>query len=299
MPPAPRFKSSTLSCLALSTALCLATMPTSFARDISDDAIRICTQEPDRFDRLACFDALLGTPKSVIAGKTPVLWDPETETTPTPDRPNYGPLEAIAHKMEDARPAGDPSWQFRYSKVGQTSLRTLEQLVNDAQTDENTPLIAEFKDEEEILPEKAAAALVARSPETTLEPGTANIYLTMAETPPADAGEDEPKAILMLSCEADITTARLILPVEAPRRRNQVSVRVDGNVAKEDIWQTSENDRVLMAARGLVSISHITKWIQSQRLQFDLFVNGQNKAIVFETANLKEMLPPLRRACRW
>ncbi|WP_161599757.1 type VI secretion system-associated protein TagO [Roseibium sediminis] len=301
MPSASPFSRQLFSSLLLGTALCLSAQGSASARDVADKAIEACTQEPDRFDRLACFDALLGTPKSVIAGKKPILWTPETSSAPAPSKyENFGPLERIAHEMEDARPSGDQSWQFRYSRVGQPSLRTLQELIVDVRQAAEQPLPADFGDESgAILPEKAAAALVERSPEDTLEPGTANIYLTMGETLPADAAADERKTILMLSCEADITTARLMLPSEAPVRRNQVEVRVDGNIAERDIWQTSENDRVLMAARGLVSISHITKWIQSERLQFDVVVDGREKAIVFETSNLKELLQPLRRACRW
>nr|WP_272210060.1 type VI secretion system-associated protein TagO [Marinicella sp. W31]MDC2875917.1 type VI secretion system-associated protein TagO [Marinicella sp. W31] len=198
--------------------------------------------------------------------------------------------------MERARAAGDDGWQFRYSRVGSNRLLTLPELMAEAAA---APAAPPPPTENGALPEKSAAIYAAQIPGDLLQPGTTNIYLTMPETPPSDAMGSDNRAILMLSCEANITTARLILPQPLSLGPHAIEIRTASGRPETETWQAIADGTVLMNARGLTSIADITRWRTAPRIQISLGIGNENRALLFEMGNLADMLPPLRRACQW
>ncbi|MGV0911536.1 type VI secretion system-associated protein TagO [Martelella sp. FOR1707] len=249
-----------------------------------------CLQTVDRLNRLDCFDKLLGTPISVLSGG----WSPTT--APASSFHEKPPIAALAHAMEQARMAGDEGWQFRYSRVGSNDLLTLPELMAEAAA---APAAPPPPAENGALPEKSAAIYAAQNPGDLLQPGTANVYLTMPETPPADATGPADRAILMLSCEANITTARLILPQPLSLGPHTIEIRTASGRPETETWQAVADGAVLMNARGLTSIADITRWRTAPRIQLSLGIGNENRALLFEMGNLADILPPLRRACQW
>jgi type VI secretion system protein VasI len=270
---------------------------TAFASAISVDqnALEKCRTEVDRFDRLSCFDKLFETPTDIVVEQEEPLWEKKIPSAKAP----YGRLEALVRKIETSRIKGDDTWQFRYRTTGQAKLQTLDEMMVELAKPTSQNKEASVKNETGIMPEKAVATLVAHSDDTKLEPGIANIYLTMPEILSPDSPSEAGQAILFLTCEEDITTAGIILPQAVDRTKIPTQIRRDGNIAEKDIWQTSESYRVLISARGLVSISHICKWLQTKRTQISLPLEGKQRAFVFEMSNLRQMIGPLRKACRW
>ncbi|MET3600446.1 type VI secretion system-associated protein TagO [Martelella mangrovi] len=250
-----------------------------------------CLQTIDRLNRLDCFDKLLGTPMSVLSGGT------SSVGSPAPSSQEKPPIAVLAHAMEQARKAGDDGWQFRYSRVGSDDLLTLPELMAEAAAAPTAP--PPPLAEEDALPEKSAAIYAAQNPGDLLQPGTANVYLTMPETPPSDATDPADRAILMLSCEANITTARIILPQSLSLGPHTIEIRTASGRPETETWQAVADGTVLMNARGLTSIADITQWRAAPRIQMSLGIGNENRALLFEMENLAEMLPPLRRACQW
>ena len=277
--------------LSLMSGLLLAAQPAAADTVAVPKAeLQTCLQTTDRLNRLDCFDQLLGTPMSVLSGSTSPTAAPASSSHEKP------PIAALAHAMEQARMAGDEGWQFRYSRVGSNELLTLPELMAEAAA---APVAPPPPADNGALPEKSAAIYAAQYPGDLLQPGTANVYLTMPETPPADATGPADRAILMLSCEANITTARLILPQPVSLGPHAIEIRMANGRPETETWQAVADGTVLMNARGLTSIADITRWRAAPRIQLSLGIGNENRALLFEMNNLADMLPPLRRACQW
>lgn len=278
--------------LSLISGVLLAAYPAAAADTVAvpKAGLDACLQTVDRLNRLDCFDKLLGTPISVLSGGTSPTAAPASSSQEKP------PIAALAHAMEQARTAGDDGWQFRYSQVGSNDPLTLPELMAEAAA---APAAPPPPADIDALPEKSAAIYAAQNPGDLLQPGTANVYLTMPETPPADATGPADRAILMLSCEANITTARLILPQPISLGPHTIEIRTASGRPETETWQAVADGTVLTNARGLTSIADITRWRTAPRTQMSLGIGNENRALLFEMGNLADMLPPLRRACQW
>lgn len=279
--------------LSLISGLLLTAHPAAAADTVAVPKAELdaCLQTIDRLNRLDCFDKLLGTPISVLSGGG----SPTTASaSSSQEKP---PIAALAHAMERARTSGDDGWQLRYSRVGSNDLLTLPELMAEAAETAAAP--PPLLTEKDALPEKSAAIYAAQNSGDLLQPGTANVYLTMPETPPADATGPADRAILMLSCEANITTARLILPQPLSLGPHTIEIRTASGRPETETWQAVADGTVLMNARGLTSIADITQWRTAPRIQMSLGIGNENRALLFEMENLADMLPPLRRACQW
>ncbi|KZL05018.1 hypothetical protein PsAD2_04569 [Pseudovibrio axinellae] len=279
--------------LLVTSAVC-ATLSSSFAAATNIDLLTIstqtlhqCTQTVGRVDRLACFDRLFETPLEVLTAEEPL--PAFVKNVDAED----GPLEHQARLMEKGRETNDRNWQFRFGSLGHPARFRWED-IQDERSKKKSKRVSST-----VIPEKVEATFQENRPEPVIEPGATNVYLSMKEFRSADTAAGEKPAILLLSCVADITTAALILNGPLPARRVPLRVLLKDQQIQDDMWQAAESKRVLISPRGLTSIAHINRWSQVERVQFEVDIGGQSRAYLFETANLKDLLKPIRRACHW
>jgi len=267
----------------------LATMHPLSAETIQIDqqALKQCTMTLGRVDRLSCFDQLLGTPLEVLSAAEPQAEFIEKANAPA------GPLEQQAKAMERMRRAGNSNWMFRFGKIGYPAVFEWED-IQEAKQREKT-----LKSREGVVPEKTQALSTREGQQPVVEPGATNVYLSMKALRSVDERQDQPSAILLLSCVEDITTVALVLDEPHAKRRVPIRVLLRDQRIDNDVWQSAESKRVLISPRGLTSIAHINRWAQVERVQFDVLSDDGSRAYLFDLANLREMLPPLRQACHW
>jgi type VI secretion system VasI family protein len=222
-----------------------------------------CRVIADRVARLACFDAAYRTPLP-----------PEPKPLPDVESPvpgKIGPIRKLTQQFEAMRPAGDGDWMVRARPWREDILLSA----------------ADFDG-------RVAAGL---------SPEAADIFMTMREAGPASGTPSEKpadeQAVLMLSCENDITTLGVLLPKPINSLQANLSLSGDrGSVFKLN-WRDTENGDVVIAGRGLESIDTIKTVAGYDRVQLQVSYPDGARAFVFDTADLSEKLKPLRAACHW
>jgi type VI secretion system VasI family protein len=237
--------------------------PAAAATDPVNGPGATCREIVDRVARLACFDA---------AYRTPLPPEPK----PLPDVAvtlpgNIGPIRKLTKQFEAMRSAGDGGWVVRARPWREDILLAT----------------ADFDG-------RVAAGL---SPEST------DIFMTMREAGPASGTPSEKpadeQAVLMLSCENDITTLGVLLPKPINSLQANLSLSGDrGSIFKLN-WRDTENGDVVIAGRGLESIDTIKTIAGYERVQLQVSYADGARAFVFDTADLGDKLKPLRVACHW
>lgn len=273
-------------CLAL--ALASVTMSSKvLAEDggrwaVSDTSINACRTIQNRVDRLSCFDALFKTP-STIGG------DIVQATSSTVLGP--GPITRLIEDVDRARPGPVPPIHHEL-RPWQTELRLSQMEFDGFLARQAKPL----EPSEDVWSKRTLIEPIDYAPDTV------DVFLvTRSLLPEAGVPQVSPlgaRALMMMSCENDITRLALRLPEPIAERRIQVELRTASG-GKLGVWQSLENGHIVTAGRGLESIGLIAGMIGHKRVQAELITDEQVYPFFFDIDNLGEVIGALRTACHW
>ncbi|MHC5308062.1 type VI secretion system-associated protein TagO [Bartonella sp. LJL80] len=230
-----------------------------------------CIEITDRVQRLLCFDDVY---KSPVAKVEPIAVENTTKIV-------TGPMRSMAETLERQRVAGDMKWITRARPWQETMLLTEDDYMR----------ILNARSNREPADDNSAKL------EWTAQ--TVDIFMTMKE---ADVPADRPQAdeaIMMLSCENDITTLAVLLPKPIMTLQANLSLSSgNGSIFKLN-WRDVENGTVVIAGRGLESIASIKTISNYARVQLQVNYPEGPRAFIFDMNDLKDRLKPLRLACHW
>ncbi|UXM95228.1 type VI secretion protein [Bartonella sp. HY329] len=230
-----------------------------------------CRAIDDRMQRLLCFDELFKTPVEikpvVIVPIEPVKTD--------------GPIRSMAKNLETLRAVNDINWVLRMRPWQETMLLTQSDYENIIASPANRRGEGENAIEHQWTPQ------------------TVDVFMTMKE---ADVSADRPsddQAIMMLSCENDISTLAVLLPKPIKTLQANIALSSGSGSVFHLNWRDVEDGKVIIAGRGLESIDTIKTLANYKRLQLQVNYPDGPRAFVFDMNDIGSRLKPLRTACHW
>lgn len=243
----------------------------------SDDALRSeegikCSKIVDRVQRLYCFDTLFNSPLPTLQGE-----DTDNHTDQTD-----GPIKSLATLLERQRPIDDTNWILRLRPWRETMLLTVDDFNRIITSAPNQQLSDENSIDHKWTPE------------------TVDVFLTMREANVPDDRRQKKEAIMMLSCDNDITTLAVLLPKPIKTLQANISLSSgNGSIFKLN-WRDVENGSVVIAGRGLESIDTIKTIANYPRVQLQVnYPDDGSHVFIFDMNDLGSKLKPLRLACHW
>lgn len=242
---------------------------------------RKCGRIKDRVQRLLCFDELFkSTLEQAQAEKKPQ----------TPERKKTGPIRFMAMVLEDQRAPGEKNWVMRARPWHQTVLLSPADYDHAFSTppSNHTSSLSSGR----LMPQGQGAR-------QTLNAEMVDIFMTMKETGFADHRPLADEAVLILSCENDITTLGVLLPQPIAALQANLSLSSSSGSLLRLNWRDVENGDVFIAGRGLESIDTIKTIASYERVQLQVTYPEGPRSFVFDMHDLKDRLRPLRTACHW
>ncbi|MCB5205272.1 type VI secretion protein [Neorhizobium sp. T786] len=230
-----------------------------------------CGLMEDRVSRLLCFDELFATP---VASTTTT--SPSTAVTTAP-----APLRALIEEVEKSRPAGSNEWLVRARPWHEFMLMKDDDFRKTLTGTQNRQPAGENAAQHEWTPQ------------------TVDIFMTTKQAELSAGQSPGEEAVLMLSCENDITTLGVLLPKPIRTLQAQLSLSGgQGSVFRLN-WRDIENGDFVIAGRGLESIDTIKAIAGFERIQLQVGYPDGPRAFLFDIGDLKDQLKPLRTACHW
>lgn len=229
-----------------------------------------CIEISDRVQRLLCFDEVY---------KSPVTKE-KTTTVENKTKNIAGPIRIMAETLERQRIEGDMNWIMRARPWQETMLL--------ADNDYNSMLNGKEKSIEH-----------GGGPDHEWTAQAVDIFMTIRNSNNFVDNANVDNAIMMLSCENDITTLAVLLP--KPIKTLQANLLLSsnsGSIFKLN-WRDVENGTVVIAGRGLESIATIKTISNYSRVQLQVNYPEGSRTFVFDMNDLKDRLRPLRLACHW
>jgi type VI secretion system protein VasI len=262
-----------LAAASIVVALTLGLSPASSQEENkapAQEAIEVCRMTADRIGRLACFDRLFATPIAIAAPKT-------LQAAPAESAASV--VRRLALTQEEMRRPGQADWLLRLKAWNDDAYFPIES-ISDL--------------------DRRRSEIAAQKPGWTLE--ASDLFLTMREADVAERAAPvrlEEQAVLMISCENDITTLYFTLPRPVSDARTQVAVSSDRGAPLTLRWRDFESGDVILAGRGLESIDVLNTLVTFKRIQLQVKYDDGPRAFVFDIGDLGEKLRPLRQACHW
>jgi len=246
-------------------------------------AAQNCREIDDRMQRLLCFDTLFDTPLTQIKPADTQEEEslPQTKLVEAQDAMKATrPIGQMIGEMERGRNRTDGGWitHIRQWQGEDIIWQGAKDIMNLSEA------------------ELGRGADVGKR---------TDIFMTMIEvanevgTEQENGQETTDKAVLLLSCDNDITTLGLLLPRPIDTLTVSLSLSGSGGLSQRLNWRNVENGTLLIAGRGLESIDTIKAIAASPRIQFQVNYSQGSRAFVFNMHNLKEQLKPFRTACHW
>lgn len=236
-----------------------------------------CRQMKDRVSRLDCFDRVFDIAPVIPETNPDQLMPQSVETV------QDGPVRQIALDQEKTRIKGQSGWVSRIRPWSESVFLSLEEFS----TIKNSPINNEQEGS-------------VRKHQWTDR--NVDVFLTMLEKDiAAEAALKtlEEKAILMVSCENDITSLYVILPKPIKNPRAQLVLSAENRAPFSVSWRDVENGRVMSAGRGLESIDFIKTLSVLPLIRLQVKDENYNRAFTFEIDDLRSRVQPLRSACHW
>lgn len=228
-----------------------------------------CSHIKDRVQRLLCFDDLFKS----------TLEQPQIEKAPEIRIKAAGPMRLMATVLEEQRAPGEKNWIMRVRPWRETMLLT------------------PYDHERGFTGRHTQGG---RSAPAEWNAQSVDIFMTMKEE--TDAHKERAfseKAILMLSCENDITTLGVLLPKPITTLQANLSLSAGNGSTFKLNWRDVENGDVVIAGRGLESIDTIKTIANYERVLLQVTYPEGPRSFVFDMHDLKDRLKPLRTACHW
>jgi type VI secretion system protein VasI len=254
---------------------------------VSDEKIDACKNEPEKVNRLACFDNLFLTPISNNNEQ-----NVDGDFAEISNNRNIGRIEKLANELEKIRQS-----EVKFPIKDENSLKSLSDVDNwTIRFSRNNHYdLMDFDKYDEAY----NAVLNNEKIEAESSKALFNVYLSTPEILPADRTNVEIANKLLISCENDITTVHLILDKSIRTHIKEIKFENNNGGVRNLIWQDIENGRVLIIGRGLNSIDFIKSLSAMRRVQFTLEVDKKQRVIIFDVSNLLTYLSPIRTQCHW
>lgn len=110
-------------------------------------------------------------------------------------------------------------------------------------------------------------------------------------------GSIPPRPQLVFACDNNITRFQLHLPQALEAPRVQLRLRSNGREL-EQVWQARDGGYVVSGGRGLPGIATLQQLLNSDELAL-ASDQAALDGLRFEIKGLRQVLQPLREACRW
>jgi len=241
-------------------------------RDASNqlDGVNQCRLIDDNMQRLLCFDSLFDTPVTMTTSQ-----GEKSQEIPgismQDEREAERPIGNMILAMERARADGFDDWQTYIRRWQGGELAWFGAMDS-----------ADLRD----------ADLMRGN----LERNPVDIFMTMSETHiPHDRPVSE-RAVLLLSCDNDITTLGVFLPRPINTLSSNISLSGPSGKLHRLNWRNVESGSLVIAGRGLESIETIKAIADYPRIQFQVSYPEGSRAFVFNMRDLKARLRPFRLA---
>lgn len=252
--------------LIFAAAMSVGAFGVASAWSANDEQIEACRKSDDRVQRLNCFDQLFRVDVPSPSPAAPVAGRPAS------------PIRSLSLSQERGRGgATEPVVRFR-------------------------PWGSDIALTPAAFAEATEAAL--RAPAATghgVTSTTVDVFVSVQEkSAPLDPPVPlEDRAVMLMTCEQDITGLYFILPEAVSDGRARVELAGDRSAPMTLNWRDFGEGGVILAGRGLESIALIRSLAASKRLHVRVDYPKGPRAFVFEIDGLGGALLPLRRACHW
>lgn len=238
----------------------------SHAVSVSGPDAAACTQIISAIERLACFDALAGTPPRPVerpARTVSIDAAPMAPPSLLPDEP--APALDIAPPVAAEQPP-----PFLPAPTLASDLVRMNEAAR--QAGDTAFLLSHTQDEH------------------------AGQHRVMISAPAQAAG---PPTYLAISCLSNIS--RLQLVAEQPFERNQISIRLhidERPLSAARRWRVLDEGNVVDAGRGLVAIEQLRPFVAGAQLRVESDYAPLN-GLTFNATGLQALLSRQREACHW
>jgi len=232
-----------------------------------------CRLIRDNMQRLLCFDALFDTPLATMSSPESASQISSSQIMPV-EVPRERPIGDMILAMERERAAGFEGWQvyIRRWQGGELAWSGAMDGIN------------------------LSEAELTRN---NSERNPVDIFMTMREAGVARDRAPSEQAILLLSCDNDITTLGVLLPQPINTLSANLSLSGPSGGQHRLNWRNVESGSLVIAGRGLESIETIKAIADYPRIQFQVTYPEGPRAFVFNMDGLKAKLRPFRIACHW
>lgn len=230
----------------------------------------LCRLVADRVARLSCFDQAFDTPLPVAAA---------TGVAAIMRRP--APYAELIRDIASKHSSQQADWSLRYRPWGEDRLYDGEKYADLLASQTNRPPAGNGAQPHQLTEEAV------------------DIFMTRPDVLSLQNGKSDGEAILLLSCENNITTMGVLLPKPIRALQARLSLSGTSGMKFKLNWRDFENGNFIIAGRGLESIDTIKAIATDNRIQLQVDFEDGPRAFLFEIGDLKNQLRPLRTACHW
>lgn len=110
-------------------------------------------------------------------------------------------------------------------------------------------------------------------------------------------GTTPPRPIMVMACEKQITRFQLHLPEPINSARVDLQLGANGTTIQQQ-WRVRDGGHVINGGRGLPAIETLRQLLSADEVTINSDISNLD-GLRFDIAGLRQLIQPLRQACRW
>lgn len=110
-------------------------------------------------------------------------------------------------------------------------------------------------------------------------------------------GTTPPRPIMVMACEKQITRFQLHMPEPLNNARVDLRLTANGTTIQQQ-WRVRDGGHVINGGRGLPAIETLRQLLGANEVTIESDVSSLN-GLRFDISDLRQLIQPLREACRW
>lgn len=110
-------------------------------------------------------------------------------------------------------------------------------------------------------------------------------------------GTTPPRPIMVMACEKQITRFQLHMPEPIANARVDLQLTANGATIQQQ-WRVRDGGHVINGGRGLPAIDTLRQLLNANEVTIRSDVSSLN-GLRFDISDLRQLIQPLREACRW
>lgn len=110
-------------------------------------------------------------------------------------------------------------------------------------------------------------------------------------------GTTPPRPIMVMACEKQITRFQLHMPEPVDNARVELQLNANGTTIQQQ-WRVRDSGHVINGGRGLPAIETLRQLLSANEVTIRSDVSSLN-SLRFDITDLRQLIQPLREACRW